>query len=321
MSLPRWAIQLIGISVVLLFLLVGFFTLMPRRSLGYIAEAQLERGTRFQYDVHVGGAALSGLTGVKATDIRLRSRAEVSENVAPGTLEIEKFKVNAGLLSLLRRQPAARARIDFPTGHARVFVRQSKEGRELELQFFDVSLMELGILRDKARIPLRGTLVGTVSAQLDAEDLLVDANVDMNVLDLVLGPRVITGSDLPAEVGRFFSGEITLPALNAGDILARASMDEEGVLEIRELLGQGDDLRLSGEGRLIPKAPFSRSELAMQLSIAVDPEWVDKAQIGALISGVPMITEAQQGDNLVFSLTGPLVKPKFAAASARRRVR
>lgn len=321
MSLPRWAVRFIGIFVVLLCLLIGFFALMPRRSLGYIAEAQLEKGTRFQYDVHVGGAALSGINGVKASDIRLRSRVEVSENVAPGTLEIESLKVKAGLLSLLRRQPAARARIDFPTGHARVFARQSKTGSALELQFFDVSLMELGILRDKARIPLRGTLRGTIDAELDAENLLVDANIDMNVLNLVLGPRVITGSDLPAEVGRFFSGEITLPALHAGDILARASMNEDGVFEIQELLGQGDDLRLSGEGRMIPKAPFNRSELAMQLSVAIDPEWVDRAQIGALISGVPMITQAQQGDNLVFALTGPLAKPKFAAANARRRVR
>src|SRR5690554_567873 len=130
MSLPRWAVRFIGIFVVLLCLLVGFFALMPRCSLGYIAEAQLEKGTRFQYDVHVGGAALSGINGVKASDIRLRSRVEVSENVAPGTLEIESLKVKAGLLSLLRRQPAARARIDFPTGHARVFARQSKTDRK-----------------------------------------------------------------------------------------------------------------------------------------------------------------------------------------------
>lgn len=321
MKLPSWALKVGKALLVVSFILIGFFALMPRRSLGYIAEAQIEKATSFQYDVHVGGAALSGLSGVKASDIRLRSRAEVSPNVAPGTLDVSRLKVNAGLFSLIRRQPSARARIDFPTGHARVLVRQNKEGKHLELQFFDVSLMEIGILRDKARMPLRGTLRGTIDGTLDHDNLLTAAHVDMNVLGLIVGPRVITGSDLPAEVGRFFSGEINIPALHAGDILARAAINEEGILEIEELLGQGDDLRLNGEGRIVPKAPLNASELALQISIAVDPEWVDKAQIGALISGVPMITEAQQGENLVFALTGPLGKPKFAAAGARRRVR
>lgn len=321
MKLPAWSLRLGGALLVALFFLVGLFALMPKRSLGYIAQAQLEKATRFAYEVRIGGAALSGMSGVRAEDISLRSRKEVSPNVAPGTLDIDRLRVNAGLFSLLRRQPSGRARIDFPSGHARALVANKDGGYALDLQFFDVSLMELGILRDYAQVPIRGTLRGSASGAVNADNELIDANIDLNILGLVLGPRLITGTDLPADVSRFFSGELTLPPLDAGDVLLRAGFNADGALEIGEFIGAGPDLRLGGSGRLHPKSPVSHSELDLELSVAVDPEWVNEAQIGALISGVPMIARAQQGDNLVFAVTGRLRKPNFGAAGERRRIR
>lgn len=321
MKLPLWGIRALSALAVSVFFIVGLLALMPRRSLGYIAEAQIEKATNFQYDVHVGGAALSGISGVKAHDIALKSRIEVSPNVAPGTLDVERLQVNAGLLSLLRRQLRARARIDFSEGHARALIHHSNDARQLEVQIFDISLMDLGILRDKVHMPLRGTLRGTVHGELDASNALVDAEIDMNILDLTLGPRIITGTDLPPDIGRFFAGEITVPALHAGDILLRAAFNEEDAFAINEFIGSGNDLRISGEGVLQPKAPLQTSELNLQLSFAIDPQWVEAAQIGALMSSAPVIGQAQQGENLVFSVTGPLSKPRFAPAGARRRVR
>lgn len=321
MKLPTWSVRLGGALLVALFFLVGLFALMPKRSLGYIAQAQLEKATRFAYEVRIGGAALSGISGVRAEDISLRSRKEVSPNVAPGTLDVDRLRVNAGLFSVLRGKPSGRARIDFPTGHARALVAQKDGGYALDLQFFDVSLMEVGILRDYARLPIRGTLRGSASGAVNGDGELLDANIDLNILGLVLGPRLVTGTDLPPDVGRFFAGELTIPPLDAGDVLLRAAVNEDGALEIGEFVGAGPDLRLGGEGRLHPKAPITNSELDLELSVAVDPEWVNRAQIGALISGVPTIARAQQGDNLIFAVTGPLRKPTFAAAGERRRLR
>lgn len=321
MKLPRWT-SLGGAALLITFcLFAGFIWLMPRASVARIAEAQLQKATRFKYNVDIKGAALSGLTGIKATGIHLRSREIVSENLDPGALDIDVLKVRAGFFSLLGRKPNIRSRIDFPSGHALVRLNQGKEERSLEAQIYDVSLTDLGMLRDYARVPLRGTLRGSIQGTLDAEQRLIDADVDMNILDLIAGPRTLSGSDLPAEVQRFFFGEINIPALRAGDILVRGAVDESDVFVIEEFKGQGDDLRVKAEGQIVPKAPSSQSELSLKLSVAVEPDWVEEAQLGMIIDNVPMISKAQEGDNLVFSITGPLNKPKFGAASDRQRFR
>lgn len=321
MNIPRSA--LLGGAVVLIIssILAGFIWLMPRASVAHIAEAQLQKVTAFKYHVGIEGAALSGLSGVKATNINMRSREVVSENLTPGTLHIETLKVRAGLFSLLRRRPSIRTRIDFPSGHARIFLHDDKETRQLEAQLFDVALADLGILRDYARVPLAGSLRGSLEGTVSDENVLVDADIDMNILNLVVGPRTLSGSDLPEEVQRFFFGDITIPALEAGNILIRGAVDESDVFVIDEFKGQGADLRLKVDGQVVPKAPATQSELALELRVAIEPDWVEEAQLGMIIDSVPMISKAQQGDNLVFAITGPLKKPKFAAASDRQRLR
>lgn len=321
MKLPRSALLIGSALLIVLGILVGFTVLMPRASVARIAEAQLQKVTRFSYHVNIQGAALSGLTGIKATNIHLRSRGRVSENLEPGTLDIRKLQVRAGLLSLLRKKPSIRTRIDFPSGHALARLTQSKDSHSLDAQIYDVALTDLGMLRDVARVPLRGTLRGSIEATVDNKQRLLDADIDMNILGLIVGPRTLSGADLPAEVQRFFFGEINIPALDAGDILIRGAVDESDVFVIRDFTGQGDDLRVKAEGQIVPKAPATQSELALKLSIALDPDWVEEAQIGMILDNVPAISKAQEGDNLVFSLTGPLGKPKFAAASDRQRFR
>src|SRR5699024_3958616 len=163
-------------------ILAGFIWLMPRASVGHIAEAQLQKATGFRYHVQIDGASLSGLSGIKATNIHLRSRERVSENLRPGTLNIDALKVRAGLISLLRRQPSIRTRVDFASCHARILLHQGKEEKQLELQLLDVALVDLGLLRDYTRVPLSGTLRGSVEGAVNNENLLVDANIDMNIL-------------------------------------------------------------------------------------------------------------------------------------------
>src|SRR5690625_262454 len=321
MKLPRWTILGGTVALVLLCVLIGFAGLMPRASVARIAEAQLQKVTAFRYHVDIKGASLAGLTGIKATDIHLRSRARVSENLAPGTLDIRKLKIKAGLFSLIVRKPTVKTRIDFPSGHALVRLNQSKTSRSLDAQIYDVSLTDLGMLRDYARVPLKGVLRGSVLGTVDSQEGLVDAEIDMNILGLVIGPRTLSGADLPAEVQRFFFGEINIPAVVAADVMVRGAMDENDVFVMREFVGQGDDLRIKAEGQIVPKLPTPQSELALTLSVALDPDWVEEAQVGMILDNVPAISKAQQGDNLVFSLTGPLSKPKFAAASERQRFR
>lgn len=321
MRIARSALLAGTVLLIIGSILAGFIWLMPRASVGHIAEAQLQKATGFRYHVQIDGASLSGLSGIKATDIHLSSRERVSENLPPGTLNIDVLKVRAGVLSLLRRQPSIRTRIDFPSGHALILLHQGKEERRLEAQFFDVALDDLGLLRDYARVPLAGTLRGSIEGTVNEENLLVDADVDMNILGFVAGPRTLSGSDLPADVQRFFAGDITIPALDSGDILIRGAVDESDVFVIDEFVGQGDDLRLKAEGQVVPKTPAAQSELSLKLSVAIEPEWVERAQLGMIIDNVPMVSQAQQGDNLVFSITGPVNKPKFAAASDRQRLR
>lgn len=318
-DLPRWVVLLgtIALSIVLFFL--GFFLFMPRATVGRIADAQIEKATGFRYDVEIEGANLSGLSSAAASDIRLRSRVSGIEGISPGTVTIDRASFGAGLFSLLRSKPSLRAKIDFPSGTARVYAKiQSKKEREVELQFHDVALADIGILRDIAKMPIVGTVRGTIVGQTNEDGAITSGKVDLNILGTRIGPRRITGADLPEDVRRIFSGEITIPALNAGDILLRGDI-EDGVFKITEFVGQGPDLRLGGEGQINLRNPLTASNMQVTLSVAIDAGWVERAQIGGILSSVPMITRAQQGDELVFAIGGTLGKPSFNAGGSRRR--
>lgn len=318
-KLPRWA-QILG-SVVLAvgLFFAGFFLLMPRASLGRIVDAQIEKATRWRYDVHVEGASLTSLTSAKMTGVRLRSRTSGIEGVSPGAMTINQARIGAGLFSLIRTKPSIRARVNFPSGDLRAYANIiSKTERQIELQFHDVSLADIGILRDMAKMPIVGTVRGSIEGETDESGAIVNGKVDLNILDAQLGPRRITGADLPEDIRRIFAGEITIPPLHAGDLLLRGVI-EDGVFKITEFEGQGRDLRLGGGGQVNLRDPMGTSDLQISLQVALDAAWVEKAQIGGLLSSVPMITRAQEDDNLVFAVSGTLGKPRFNPGGSGRR--
>lgn len=318
-DLPRWVQIIASIALGILLFWVGFFVFMPRATLGRIADAQIEKATRFQYDVDIQGAALAGPSAVRADGVRLRSRTSAIEGISPGAVQIERARIGAGLLSLVRQKPAIRARIDFPSGTMRVFAKIiSKSERDIEIQFHDVALTDIGILRDILKMPIQGTVRGTIAGVTDESGTITSGKVDLNILSARIGPRRITGADLPEEVRRIFAGEIVIPAVNAGDLLLRGDI-EDGVFKITEFVGQGPDLQLGGEGQINLRSPVTASNLQITLNVAIDAAWVENAQIGGILSSVPLITRAQQDDALVFAVSGTLGKPAFNAGGARRR--
>ncbi len=321
MKIPRWLGIFGTIDLVLFTIFLGFIWLMPRASLGRIAEAQLQKATAFRYDVNIAGASFTPFGTIKATDIHLKSKYRVSENLIPGQVNIDKLKVRAGILSLIRRKPSIKTIVDFPSGTAKILVRQSKQEKHLELQFFDVSLDDLGIVRDYARVPLRGTLRGSLDGTVGENNELADASIDMNILNFIVGPRTLSASDMPPSVQQYFFGDMTIPSLHAGDMLIRGETKDDGAFVIDEWVGQGKDIRMQVDGQLNPAVPFAQSKAALKLSVALDPTWVEKAELDVILDNVPMISRAQQEDSLVFSVTGPLNQIQFQPASGGRRLR
>ena len=318
-NLPRWA-QIGGsIALCILLFLFGFFGLMPRKSLGRIVDAQLEKATSFRYDVHVDSAALTGLSSASVQSIQLQSRASAIDGISPGVATIDRARVGAGLFSLLRQKPSIRSRIDFPSGTMRVYATVDKKSlSNLEIQFHDVDLADIGILRDTLKMPLLGTVRGTITGTTNDEGVIATGNVDLNILGARVGPRRITAADLPEDVRRIFAGEIVIPAVNAGDLLLRGNI-EDGVLTITEFEGQGPDLRLGGDGQIHLRSPITTSDLQLALNVAIDARWVEEAQIGGILSSVPMIANAQQDDKLVFNLGGTLGRPRVISGTGSRR--
>lgn len=316
--LPTWAQRAIFIGVGAVFFFIGLLVLMPGKFVAEIVEAQVERATGFKLDAEVEHAGVRGLTGVRARGIDLAARPQ-PEGLPPRNARIEHLRASAGLFSLIGGKPNIRGRIEFTSGHLDADVSLNGAERSLDLRLFDVALGPLSILQQYTRVPIRGTLRGTVSVATDDDGRLSSGAIDLNLLSSSVGPLVIGPEALPADMRRFYDGSIEIPAMRTGDLLVRGEINGPA-FELTELSSQGEDLRTNGEGQILLRSPLATSELQLNARIAIEPSWVEEAGIGGLLGEIPQIQQAQSGDEMVFALTGQLRRPRIVPSGSRRRL-
>ena len=327
-DLPPWA-RTVGIVAGLIVVFVAaLFITQPRAYLARMVEAQIESQTRFAYDATIDRVALRWPLGVRIDGVELRSTTPRAATPGGGppprhVTRVDRIKVRAGLLSLLRRRPNVSAAVRIDDGRADVQLRSGADQRDIRLALNDIDVRNLGVVADRVGMPVRGTLRGSVHLATSPAGQVLDGTVDINVLNTSVGPGGLPNTILPADMRQFYAGNIPLPqAVHIGDILLRAGLDD-GTITLTDFAFDGNDVRGGATGSITLRQPRPSSTLDLAIRIALSPEFVESAGLGVTLDSIPAVQQAQSNDELAFELRGRLGQPQLtpAGAGARRRVR
>jgi type II secretion system protein N len=291
-----------GASLFVFVFVLGLLLTFPMGIVTRVAEAQTEKALGFKYDVHIGGTSLSGLNGVKATDVDI---APVEAATAEGPrlpLHIERVRVSAGLLALLRGKLSATVEAEFRSGSlvARYLPGETNPHR-IELDVFDVDLRDIDLIRQRIGMPLSGVVRGNVNLEYNAEARLGGGDVNLSVSPLVLGPGSVKAPAL-----RILEGGVPLPATQFGTVAIRAAISESD-LTIESFESDGSDVQLSASGRVQLRDPMKASVASLDLRFHIDDAYKDKAGLGAVFGTVPWLQRASCGEGWYgIKVAGPI---------------
>lgn len=287
---------------------------LPGAFLTHVAEAQLEEALRHQYTVDIEKAGLRGIVGAKLRNVRLTSRKATLSTGAPIRVVIPKVTVSVSPLKLLGRNIDATLRAEVGGGRLEVDVNRNlkSSAQSYEVRLFDVNLSAFPFVEAKLGLPLSGVLRGTLAGGFDVEGRLTQGNVDLNVLNTQLGPGAIPNEILPPDVRRFWTSDIAFPAVDIGDVLLRAPINGSQA-EIETFRVVGEDVRSSGEGRVILRDPLNTSQIQASIRLAVEQSFIEEADLGGIIGSVPELRGMSRGGEMLFTLSGPVTKPQVSS--------
>lgn len=287
---------------------------LPGAFLTHVAEAQLEKALGHQYSVDIEKAGLRGIAGARLRNVRLTSRHAKLSSGAPIRLMIPKIVVSVSPFKLLGRNIDARIRAEVGGGRLEVDVNRhlKSAAQRYEIRLFDVNLSAFPFVEAKLGLPLSGVLRGTLAAGFDDEGRLSQGNIDLNVLNTQLGPGAIPNGILPPDVRRFWTSDIAFPAVDIGDVLLRAPINGSQA-DIETFRVVGEDVRSSGEGRIILRDPLNTSQIQASIRLAVEQSFIEEADLGGIIGSVPELRGISRGGEMLFTLSGPVTKPQVSS--------
>lgn len=321
-------VKLGGLGLLFVFVFVlGLLLTFPSTMLSRIAEAQLEKATKFTYDIEIESARFAFPVGLALSDVSIVERKpdgpprltpEGSEELVARAipLRIDRLTVTANPLTLPRAAsggiPSARG--EARIGEGRVVVRVGpgeEEFADITLQLYDVELREIPQIAATTGVPVRGTANGTVALSYDEERKLAGGDIELSVSDTWFGPATVMQGKVDA-----LPGGIPLVETNAGTILVLAQIDGSS-MRLGTLEASGQDLRFDASGQIELRSPLSESLLTVPLEFGLDSAYVERSGFGPILGMIPELSRAQVGDGYALTLSGRFGRMR-ATPGARR---
>jgi type II secretion system protein N len=289
---------------------------LPNAFMARVAEAQLEKGLDYEYEVSIERARLRGLVGAGLENLQLTSRNHSLPSGAPVRIRVPKATLGVSPLNLVGQNVDAKLKANVGGGRVEldVFRKLSSNEQNYEIRLYDVDMAAFPFVEGRIGLPLSGVLRGTITVGFDPEGRLASGNVDLNVLNTKLGPGSLPNSILPPDVRRFWSADIAFPQVDIGDILLRAPVNGSEA-KIETLRVVGEDLRASGEGRVILREPLGNSQIQASVRLAIEQAFIEEADLGGLIGSIPELRGMNRGGEMLFTLSGPVKRPQLSSRS------
>jgi type II secretion system protein N len=219
------------------------------------------------------------LSGVAMKGLRIVSpRAPGSEgDLPPSKLSIEEAHVRVSLFQLLIGRVTLWFGAKAFGGTVEGWTRTNSEGRVLELNVENVDIGQIDAIGEMAGgLPLGGILKGKLAWSIPEQKLAK-----------ATGTVVLSIADLTAGDGKTkLAGKLALPKLNVGAFELEAEA-KEGTLKIDKLGAQGQDLDLTGEGKISLRDPFPDSPADLYLRFRFADAYKGKNEMTKSLFGAP----------------------------------
>ena len=267
---------------------LGSLLMFPMGIVSRVIEAQTEKALGYKYDVSLEKTSISGLPAVSLHNLQLLPLGGTQEGPKL-PLKIEKARISLGFFSLLRGKPSAELKLTFPSGDI-VTRLIPGDGYRAEVDFFDVDLRDIDIVRQKLGLPVSGAVRGNMTFELDAERQLKGGEVNVSIAPLVIGP-----GSLKSAATKNLEGGIPLPATALGTVSLRASIDDSDII-IDALESDGKDIKLASNGKLQVREPFKASSVQLDLRFLIEEDYKERAGLGGLFGMMPVLQRASCGE-------------------------
>ena len=285
---PRLRKLLLPVLAALCFLLF-FVATFPYDLLARRIEMEVQRSGA---ELTIGGIGPSGLTGVRARDLRLRLPQTPGEPAFP-EIHLDRADISPDLLALLFRRTSFGFQMQAYGGTARGHVALSSDPRQPGLSSIRLEARDL----DLAALPFKQAagLEASGKAQLKLDlPALVPVEAAHGTLSLSLEDGALSGTAMG----------FVLPRTSLGRVEGGATVDK-GMARIEKTTARGGDIDADVDGNISLRPLLSLSQADLHLRFRPSDRWLD--QNGMIKGMMGLIQNARQGDGAyLFTFSGPL---------------
>lgn len=219
------------------------------------------------------------ISGVEATGVRIRLPQEAGEERRT-ELTIPRVYARAGILAYLFGTTAVTFEVETDGGGTIVgeLTDQSSgsgddahEQTRVVAHVAGVDLRRIGLIRHALGLPVEGVVTGDIDVTLADELDATVGNITLTIAGVAVGDgraelMVIPGS----------AHGLAIERLSAGDINLRVDI-EHGVGRVQQLVSDGEDAQLQGQGTVRLLRPFRMSALDVLMRINITQAYRERS--------------------------------------------
>lgn len=277
---------LAALSFVLFFVATFPYDLLARR-----IEMEVQRGGA---ELTIGSMGPSGLTGVRARDLRLRLPQAPGEAALP-EIRLDRADISPDLFALIFGRTSFGFQTQAYGGTGRGHLALSSDPRQPGLSSIRLEARDL----DLAALPFKqgSGVEASGKAQLKIDlPALVPVEAARGSLSLSLEGGALSGTVMG----------FVLPRTSLGRIEGAVAVDK-GVARIEKASARGGDIDADVDGNVSLRPLLSLSQADLHVRFRPSDRWLD--QNGMIKGMMGLIQNARQGDGAyLFTFTGPLAR-------------
>ncbi|MCA9601868.1 MAG: type II secretion system protein GspN, partial [Myxococcales bacterium] len=238
--------------------------------------SELERAVP-GYSFDIESLSPSWLTGVELTNVRARKNTARASEERVEVL-IDELTIRVSPLAYLLGRTQIRFGGELGDGTLDGAVSVGEEDADVELEFSDLHLKRLALVKPYIGLPIDGIVNGTVDlhlAQAPKDPKDENADTSSGSIDLNIGGITVGDGRSKLKFGPLQDG-ITVETIRAGNLVAKVNI-EKGVATIDTFASKGPDLefQLTGDANLA--LPMSRSRMNLLARIRFTDGYKNKS--------------------------------------------
>lgn len=298
-------------------LLVSIYLTFPTDTLGAVIKAQGEAFLNFEYRIALQDVSLAGLTGVSVEGLGIHpfrggeEDGEGEESDEAGGLprmalstQIEEATVLINPLSVASGDPNVSFEVEIGGGVLEGTWERDSEvegGHVLTVDIRGIPVSSLGLLLNLIQMPLSGAVHGSAQLHLDAQSLITDGTIDVEIGDTVRAPGFMPIGQAgvtfvtPVRLGSVLLSAIVEDSIASFDLTNSPAPDQPAPDITVDVV----------QGRITLGIPYAHSSTRMPLQLRFDEQWVSDNDFDGIL-GMPEFQRYCGGSQCGMLLTGSL---------------